>query len=158
MKTTRNSDREWFGRAGGLFLLAGSIWLIVMTLVFVGAQWTAQLWAWFGSVIGPAGGISGVIAAIVGKSSLTSASGSAKGDKPPSYKKLISDAAFSLAAVVFAAFLVILSAASIDQILFQQSFFQAAAFGNAVPKPAMRHCRSRRFRCLSASPWLRLSA
>ena len=126
-----DSDREWFGRAGGLFLLAGSIWLIVMTLVFVGAQWTAQLWAWFGSVIGPAGGISGVIAAVVGKSSLTSASGSAKGDKPPSYKKLISDAAFSLAAVVFAAFLVILSAASIDQILFQQSIFQAAAFGNA---------------------------
>ena len=127
-----DSDREWLGRAGGLFLLAGSIWLIVMALVFVGAVWTAQLWAWFGSVIAPAGGISGVVAAIVGKSSLTSATESAKEGKPPSYKKLISDAVFTLAAVVFAAFLVILSAALIDEILFQQSFFQVAAFGNEV--------------------------
>ena len=127
-----DSDREWFGRAAGLFLLAGSIWLIVMALVFVGAVWTAQLWDWFGTVIAPAGGISGVVAAIFGKSGLTSASGSTKGDKPPTYKRLISDVVFTLAAVVFAAFLVILSAAVIDEILFQRSFFQVAAFGNAV--------------------------
>jgi hypothetical protein len=127
-----DSDREWLGRAAGLFMMAALIWLITMALVFVGSIWTENLWEMFASYIAPAGGISGLIAAVFGKSSLTSAAGTGKQTKQPSYKKLISNAVFALAAVVFAVFLVILSAALIDKILFQQSFFQVAVFGNEV--------------------------
>jgi hypothetical protein len=131
-ETGSDSDREWLGRAAGLFMLAALIWLITMTLVFVGSVWTENLWEKFASYIAPAGGISGLIAAVLGKSSLTSAASTGKQTKQPSYKKLISKAIFALAAIVFAAFLVILFAAVIDQALFQKSFLKIAAFGKNV--------------------------
>ena len=129
-----DSDREWLGRAAGVFILAALIWLIVMALVFVGSAWTETLWSKFENWIAPVGGISGLIVAALGKSSMTTAVSSGKEAKPPSYKKLISDAVFALAAIVFGAFLIILFAALIDQVLLQKSFLEVAAFRAKVPK------------------------
>jgi len=129
------SDREWLARAAGLFMLAGLIWLLTMALVFVGALWAEQLLDMFKTWIAPVGGVSGVIAAVLGKSSLTTATGSAKQDKPPSYVKLISAAVFAIAAVVFAAFLVILSAALIDLALFHESFLSITMFSDKKVSP-----------------------
>ena len=130
-----DSDREWLARAAGLFMMAGLIWLLTMALVFVGALWAEQLLEKFQTWIAPVGGVSGVIAAALGKSSLTTATGRAKQDKPPSYIKLISDAVFAIAAVIFAALLVILSAALIDLALFQESFLDITMFSDKKVSP-----------------------
>src|SRR5262249_2856002 len=50
----------------------------------------------------------------------------------PSYKKLIVDAVFAIAAVIFAAFLVMFSAAVIDKVLFQEPFLNLAVFKQKV--------------------------
>ena len=131
-ETGSDSDREWLGRAAGLFMLAALLWLITMALLFVGSAVIAGLLDEFENSIASAGGISGVIAAVLGKSSLTSAAGTGKQTKQPSYKKLISKAIFALAAIVFAAFLVIFSAAVIDQVLFQETLFNITAFSKKV--------------------------
>ena len=80
-----DSDREWLGRAAGLFMFAALIWLVMMALVFVGSLWAEQLWDKFKVLVAPVGGISCVIAAVLGKSSLTSAVSSGKQSEQPSY-------------------------------------------------------------------------
>jgi hypothetical protein len=131
-ETGSDSDREWLGRAAGLFMLAALIWLITMALVFVGLILVATLWEEFRPLIAPVGGVSGVITAVLGKSRLTSASGNEKQLKKPSYTKLISAAVLALVAIIFAVFLVILTAALIDQVLFGKAFLDFVAFRKIV--------------------------
>ena len=128
-----DSDREWLARVAGIMIVAALVWLVAMVLAFVGSILATDLWHWFKAAIAPAGGISGVIVWILGKSSLTSAATAAKQSKQPGFKKLLTDLVFAVAAAVFAVALVVLVSALIDKILLPTPFLNSAAFHEKVP-------------------------
>lgn len=131
-ETDSDSDREWLARVAGLFIMVALGWLVVMVLAFIGSVLATDLWHWFKALIAPAGGISGVIVWILGKSSLTSAMPAAKQTEQPGFKKLLTDLVFAVAAAVFAAALVVLVSALIDKILLPTAFLASAAFRSTV--------------------------
>ncbi|MBJ6727692.1 patatin-like phospholipase family protein [Geomesophilobacter sediminis] len=71
---TGEPDREWWGRAGGMVLLAALFWSIALTVVFYG-PWLLvanafPFWNWAWTAVG---GASGIAAALMGKAASTPA-------------------------------------------------------------------------------------
>jgi hypothetical protein len=71
---------EWLARAGGWFMIVALGWIILSGLVLVGSELAAQAWAhsktWLAS-LGGLGTLSGLVTALLGKSSSTPARGQA---------------------------------------------------------------------------------
>jgi hypothetical protein len=108
-----DSDREWLGRAAGWYLVAALCWLMIMVLVFLGSNLATTLFAQFKTWLGPVGGISGVITALLGKSAVTPAKGRAKGPVGISANVIL-----AVAAPIFAIVLIIAASAILDKIIF----------------------------------------
>jgi hypothetical protein len=119
-----DSDREWLGRVAGWMLVVAVGWLALMALVFLGSGWIEALSRPNGysleSLLVPVGGVSGLLTALLGKSSLSRSTNA--NAKPPSALQISMDVALAIAATVFAVALIIVTSGLLDQLLYGKSF------------------------------------
>ncbi|MGZ5436840.1 MAG: patatin-like phospholipase family protein [Pyrinomonadaceae bacterium] len=99
-KWTEDEDREWWARYGAWILIASVVWLLGSFLVLVGPAVVSTAWTKY---VVPAGGLIGVITALLARS----ANLPAKGEKPKGWMALLMQHALPLGAIVFAAVLVV---------------------------------------------------
>jgi hypothetical protein len=111
------ADREWLGRTGGWIMAAALGWFVLMFLAFFGAVfgWD-DVWSAASTWIAPLGGISGLVAALLGSSGFTRAQGPAKGAKSLSVNVIL-----SIAAPIFAAALIICLSIGLDILLLSEA-------------------------------------
>ena len=123
-----DADREWLGRAAGWYLVAAIGWALVMFLVFLGSILAADLYrritVWLSGI-----GMGGV-AAWLAKSRATPAK-DAK-DRTGLSINMVA----SLAAIVFAVFLVVMTSALLDRILIGAPLVMSDQFGATVTQAA----------------------
>jgi hypothetical protein len=112
-----DADQEWLGRAAGWFLVASLLWFVVVVFVF--ARWdlvasylqdyiSANYREWLSAV----GGVAGIVTWVLGQSGLSPATGEAKNKVQISAK-----VALSVAAAIFAVFLVIGTTVLLDKVI-----------------------------------------
>jgi hypothetical protein len=109
-------DREWWSRAGAWLLIGAVVWLVGGTLVLFGPALLVQAGPWAKSALLAAGGGSGLITILLGKSARTA--GAAEGAEPQ--RKTYSPAAsvaLAIAAPLFICFLVTLLSLLTDGLL-----------------------------------------
>jgi hypothetical protein len=115
-----DSDREWLGRAAGWLSVFAIGWAILALLVFAVDQ---AVVAWAGtrarSWIAAAGGVSGIVTAFLGSSSLIPAK-SAGADQTKLPVK-ISNVVLAIAGPVFVAVLIVALSIGLDQLLLADS-------------------------------------
>ncbi len=97
---TKDEDREWWARYGAWILIALVVWTIGSFLVVMGPTVITDVWA---KRVVPAGGVIGVITALLARSAKLPA----KGEKSPGWLGMVMQHALPLGAIVFAAVLVI---------------------------------------------------
>jgi hypothetical protein len=113
-----DSDREWLGRSAGWYIVTALGWLVVTFLIFAGSLVLTSLGHTISLWMAPLGGVGGVTMALLGKSTLTPGPGAAgKGVKPMVSIQII----IAIAALVFAAALVIFLSAALDALLLDDS-------------------------------------
>jgi hypothetical protein len=122
-----DSDREWLGRSAGWYLVVAIVWLITIVLAFVGSDVLQDWTKWGASWLFGGGAGAGVVTALLGKSSLTPASGSARSGKGISLNIVL-----SIAAPIFAGVLIIGLSALSDYLLFGTGLTSASFFTSAV--------------------------
>ncbi|HEX5705015.1 MAG TPA: patatin-like phospholipase family protein [Pyrinomonadaceae bacterium] len=96
---TKDEDREWWARYGAWVLIALVVWIIGSFLVVMGPSVITDVWA---KRVVPAGGVIGVITALLARSAKLPA----KGEKSQGWMGLVMQHALPLGAIVFAAVLV----------------------------------------------------
>jgi hypothetical protein len=97
---TEDEDREWWARFGAWILIAAVVWMLGSLLVLLGPPVTTYMWAKY---VVPAGGLIGVITALLARS----ANLPAKGEKPKGWMASLMQHALPLGAVVFAVVLIV---------------------------------------------------
>ena len=101
---TEDEDREWWARYGAWILIAAVVWMLGSFLVLLGPPVTAYLAGVFwGRYVLPAGGLIGVITALLARS----ANLPAKGEKAKGWMGMLAQYALPLGAVVFAVALIV---------------------------------------------------
>jgi Patatin-like phospholipase len=134
---TDDHDREWWGRAGAWTLIVMLTWSAAGTLVIFGPGLLSYTPALMASV----GGVSGVIALVLGFSSRTEATGKAK----PDLLDLILDRAVRVAAPLFIACLLVLVTLGTSGLLhliaglYDPAILDTQAIGLRVPSDAWGH-------------------
>ena len=130
---TGDFEREWLGRIGGWYLLAGLGWIALSGVVLLGPYlfYNADLiidngQAWLTAV----GALSGGVTAFLGKSSLTSGSGDSK-----TWAGLGSNIALAIAGPLFAVILLILLSVVFDKVALDDQFAKSAFFTGAPGNP-----------------------
>ncbi len=109
-----DSDREWLGRTAGWYLLAALGWLIGTLLIFAGSLLAEDLLPHVEKWLAPMGGISGAVAAWLGKSPLSGGRGQqTKGAWPITTNTILAIAAF-----LFLAALIVLLSEGLDRLMF----------------------------------------
>lgn len=115
------ADREWLGRCAGWVAAAAVIWALTTFLSMGGAHYLIEN-AW-GKYVAPyiasCGGIAGIIAALIGKSSKTPAKPGHKSDQ--GFSAIASKIGLAIAGPVFAAALVIYVSVALDLLLLGHS-------------------------------------
>ena len=99
-KWTEDEDREWWARYGAWILISCVVWVLGSFLVLLGPPVTTFLWAKY---VVPAGGLIGVITALVARS----ANLPAKGEKAKGWMAMLMQHALPLGAIVFAVVLIV---------------------------------------------------
>ena len=114
-----DSDREWLGRAAGWLAAFAIAWAIVAFLVFVGGDFVQTAKGWGEDAVTAAGGvlgvISGIVTALLGKSSATPAK-SGSGDQA-NFAAIASNVGLAVAGPIFAAVLIIALSVGLDELL-----------------------------------------
>ena len=112
-----DADREWLGRCAGWVAASAVIWALTTFLAFGGGYYLIEVA--YGKLIAPyiasAGGVAGIVAALIGKSSLTSAKPNTKDDEGA--KAVISNIVLAIAGPIFAAILVVGISVALDLLL-----------------------------------------
>jgi hypothetical protein len=120
-----DADREWLGRAFGWCMAVGSAWLVIMFLVFLASTVAADIYervlAWVTGVG------AGAVAAWFGESALTPAKGGAKSGVGMSFNTIA-----TIAAVLFAAMLIVMTSALLDMVLLRDTLINSAHFRGQV--------------------------
>ncbi len=114
-----DSDREWLGRAAGWLAAFAIGWAILAFLVFAGGYYIEDAVNAFHKTIIAAGGIAGIVTALLGKSALTPAT-SSSGDQN-SWTALACNVALAIAGPIFAAVLIIVLSVVMDKLLLGNS-------------------------------------
>jgi hypothetical protein len=116
-----DSDREWLGRRAGWIAATAVIWAVATFIVFAAGHFLLGAYAAFRPYIASAGGLAGIVAALIGKSTQTAA----KPDKDQSsYKELASKIILAIAGPVFAAVLVVGLSIGLDLLLLGDSLIK----------------------------------
>ena len=116
-----DSDREWLGRGAGWIAATAIVWGLTTFLVFAAGHFLLDVETWLGKYIASAGGVAGVIAALLGKSSLTSAK---KSGEEKDLKEIVSRIGLGISGPVFAAILVVGISVGLDLWLLGDSLIQ----------------------------------
>lgn len=124
-----DADQEWLGRAAGWYIAFAMLWFFATIFVFarwdvVATQLNAYLGDHYKEWLTAAGGVSGIVTWILGKSSLTPAVGEPKNKVQLSAKLIL-----AVAAPMFAILLVIGLSVGLDYLLFGDSLI--ARFSNS---------------------------
>jgi hypothetical protein len=144
LRQTDDDDRQYLARAGGWYAAALTGWAVFMSLVFLGPiiaglfGLTAAKWAW-DSLAGwllSAGGISGAITLVLGKSNLTSRNSTAQQFDA---KAISLDLILTIATPIFASTLLITASVALDQLLFGKPITETMLFGGVPPPPSFTH-------------------
>lgn len=136
-----DSDREWLGRAAGWYLLVALGWLVTVLLVYGGSvlllptgedgntSWTAYF-GWvdkakgavktIGDYLAPIGGISAVVTALLGSSSLTGGRDKTSDNRSP-ITRIIAENGLTIAALIFLISLIVFLSTGLDQMLLGKS-------------------------------------
>jgi hypothetical protein len=114
-----DADREWLGRAAGWLAVGAATWAILAFLVFAGGYLVENAVELGHQTLVKAGGIAGVISAIVtavlGGSGKTPAKSSS--DEQGSVTAIVCNIALGLAGPLFVAVLIIVLSAALDKLL-----------------------------------------
>ena len=103
-KWTEDEDREWWARYGAWILMAIVVWMLGSLLVLLGPPVAAYATGFFwGKYVVPAGGLIGVITALLARS----ANFPAKGEKAKGWTAMLMQHALPLGAIVFAVALIV---------------------------------------------------
>lgn len=97
---TEDEDREWWARYGAWILIAIAVWMLGSLLVLLGPPMTILVWAKY---VVPAGGLIGVITALLARSSNLPA----KGEKAQGWMAMLMQHALLLGAIIFAVALIV---------------------------------------------------
>jgi hypothetical protein len=130
-------DREWLGRAAGWYIAVALLWTIGATLVLFASAAKAGASLVGGDLnhwLAPLGGISGALAALLGRSSTTAAQGRQSG-----WRAMVVNVGLSVAGAVFGAVVVVASSILIDHIVFGDSLQNTLLFHYDKPDPAKAH-------------------
>lgn len=98
-RRTSDEDREWLARFGAWVLIGVFVWSAISALVIFGPYWLLKAGGWAQAAVAAAGGISGLVTIIVGRSAETAANESNESDGEQSP---IRSLALAVAAPVFA--------------------------------------------------------
>ena len=123
-------EREWLGRAAGWYVVVALGWVVGATLVLFASAAAAGASLIGGDLqnwLAPLGGVSGALAALLGKSSATPSRG-----RPTGWQGMAVNLGLSVAAAVFGAVIVIASSILIDQIVFGEPL-QSTLRSNTSP-------------------------
>ena len=113
-----DADREWLGRAAGWLAAFAIGWAILAFLVFAGGYYIQDAVHGFNKAIA-AGGVSGIVTALLGSSGLTPATSSS--GQQNGWTALASNIALAIAGPVFAAVLIVLFSVGLDKVLLGDS-------------------------------------
>jgi hypothetical protein len=112
-----DSDREWLGRAAGWVAAAAVAWILTTFITFAGGYFFIDDVKHYGQTLAPyivpTGGVSGIIAAWLGRSPRTPA----KPGEPPGGMALASSIVLAIAGPLFAALLVVGISVGLDLLL-----------------------------------------
>ena len=114
-----DADREWLGRAAGWLAAFAIGWAILAFLVFAGGYYLQDAVDALHKTIIAAGGISGIVTALLGKSALTPATSSSAGQN--SRTALASNVVLAIAGPIFAAVLIVVLSVALDKLLLGNS-------------------------------------
>jgi hypothetical protein len=118
-----DADREWLGRAAGWLAAFAIGWAILAFLVFAGGYYVQdavhELNKAVVKEVAAAGGVSGIVTALLGKSALTPATSSS--GEQNSWTALACNIALAIAGPVFAAVLVVMLSVALDKLLLGDS-------------------------------------
>jgi hypothetical protein len=118
-----DADREWLGRAAGWLAAFAIGWAILAFLVFAGGYYVQdaihELNKAATKEIAAAGGISGVVTALLGKSALTPATSSS--GEQNTWTAIASNIALAVAGPIFAAVLIVMLSVALDKLLLGDS-------------------------------------
>jgi hypothetical protein len=133
-ETDSDADREWLGRAAGWLAVAAVVWALVAFLVFAGGYFVQDPDSRFRATRlahktivalgGVTGIVSGIVTALLGSSSKTSAK--PKNDDQSGVSATISNVVLSLAGPIFVAVLIIALSVGLDRILLDESLASKA--------------------------------
>lgn len=116
-----DTDREWLGRGAGWVAATAVIWGLTTFIVFAGGYFLIIADTALRPYIASAGGVAGIVAALIGKSTQTAAKPSK--DKS-SYTELASKIILAIAGPIFAAVLVVGISVALDLLLLDDSLVQ----------------------------------
>jgi hypothetical protein len=112
-----DADREWLGRAAGWLATGAVIWALTAFLVFAGDYAVHEALISMTQLV-PAGGVAGIVTALLGKSSLTPAK---QGEESKGFTGKVCNFALQIAGPLFVAALVIALSVAIDRLLLGDS-------------------------------------
>jgi hypothetical protein len=119
-----DADREWLARGAGWIAATAVVWAVTTFLSFAGGHFLIDVKSWLGPYIASAGGIAGVAAALIGKSTHTKAK---PNEEDRSSKAIAFKIGLAIAGPVFAAVLVVGISVALDLLLLGDSLVQGLA-------------------------------
>ena len=148
---TSDEDREWWGRLGAWTLVVLSVWTVVYSLVIFGpAGLLALSWKWK-MLVGSAGGVSGLIAVLLGRSAETPAT--KKQEAEADWQTKLLNLASKLAAPVFVVLFLITISFGMSWFLEEVWSSGLAESNFALPGPFMTDPRGT-LRLIYATDWI----
>ena len=116
-----DADREWLGRGAGWIAATAVIWALTAFISFAGGHFLIDVKSWVAPYIASAGGIAGIAAALIGKSTQTSPK---PNEQDHSFKAIASKIGLAIAGPIFAAVLVVGISVALDLLLLGDSLVQ----------------------------------
>jgi hypothetical protein len=116
-----DADREWLGRAAGWLAATAIIWMLTTFIAFAAGHFLINVKSWLGPYIASAGGVAGIIGALVGRSAQTLAKAD---EKDPGIKAIALKIILAIAGPIFAVALVIGISVALDLLLLGDSLVQ----------------------------------
>lgn len=110
-----DDDREWWARAGAFVLMFTVLWPIISGLVLIGPAMILQASVWARAAILSGGGLSGLVAILLGKSGLTAAK--SDGNNTSTKKSPLLQSLLTFAAPIFVGFLIVMGSLVTDALL-----------------------------------------
>jgi hypothetical protein len=119
-----DADREWLARSAGWIAATAVIWALATFISFAGGHLLIDVKPWLAPYIASAGGLAGIIGALIGRSTQTKAK---LGEEDQSLKGIALKILLAIAGPIFAAVLVVGVSVALDLLLLGDSLVRGLA-------------------------------